>query len=78
MNNENMAVKVFRTFKRDGLRGINEKIREHICVKEADLKKESYRDFLFVYSSDCKYEQKEREIFAGQMKMSCSIIQPNL
>lgn len=69
MNNENMAVKVFRTFKRDGLRGINEKIREHICVKEADLKKESYRDFLFVYSSDCKYEQKEREIFAGQMKM---------
>lgn len=69
MNNENMAVKVFRTFKRDGLRGINEKIREHICVKEADLKKESFRDFLFVYSSDCKYEQKEREIFAGQMKM---------
>ena len=58
MNGNSIVEKVFCAFKQGGFQEIIEKIKNHMCEK-----KDSYRDFLFIYSGELKYKQKERTLF---------------
>ena len=58
MNGNSIVEKVFCAFKQGGFQEIIEKIKNHMREK-----KDSYRDFLFIYSGELEYKQKERTLF---------------